>query len=139
MCHGQILASELGSGMAGLWQRERSRERRAGFVPNEFVSSVSIPWDFFSQPCWGAMAVTRCEAQSQCHRCCLSLLLGRTGPLPSERRPMAKWEKEQSQMKMHLPLCPPSHVSRRAACGHGWVQLIHQELGAGTGPQLLQD
>lgn len=52
---------------------------------------------------------------------------------------MAKWEKEQSQMKMHLPLCPPSHVSRRAACGHGWVQLIHQELGAGTGPQLLQD
>lgn len=66
---------------------------------------------------------------------------GRVGqePLPSERRPMAKWEKDQSQLKMHLPLCPPSHVSLRAACRHGQAQCIHQELGAGTGPQLLQD
>lgn len=56
---------------------------------------------------------------------------GTQGPPRSERAPMAKWEKEQSQLKIHLSPCPPSHVPHRAVCGHGWAQRIHQELGAG--------
>lgn len=50
---------------------------------------------------------------------------------------MAKWEKEQSQLKMHLSPCPPSRVPCRAACEPGAVHPPGARCR--MGPQLLQD